>query len=87
MDANEAVSLLRPQVVIGAWVTQKWVIGSSEGNMFGPDEFEILDTGCTYIHLGNLKVHGSKRILIREHRELQLPWLFGRGFDPTLNRV
>lgn len=87
MDANEAVKSLKPQVVIGAWVTQRWVRGGHDGNMFGPDEHYILDAGCAYIHVGNLTPHGSKRILIREHRELYLPWLFGRAIDPSLNRV
>jgi hypothetical protein len=87
MDANEAVSKYKPEVVIGAWVTQRWVEGTEDGSIFGPNEHAILDTGCAYIHIGNLAVHKSKRILIRPHRELHLPWLFGRGTDPLLNRV
>lgn len=87
MDANEAVRRFTPQVVVGAWVTQKRFNGEYQASDFGVDEHEILDAGCTYIHIGNLRPHGQKRILIRPHEELELPFLFGRGIDASLNRV
>lgn len=90
MDANEAVRRLNPQVVIGAWVSQKREdaedFSHDGGNCYGPDEHEIADR-CTYIHVGNLGAHQKKRLLIREHRELRYPWLVSRGIDPTQNRI
>lgn len=87
MDANEAVRRFKPEVVVGAWVTQKRFNGEEQASDFGVDEHKILDAGCTYIHIGNLGPHGQKRILIRPHHELELPFLFGRGIDASLNRV
>lgn len=85
MDANEAVNHFNPQVVVGAWITQKYV-GLGDGSAWGPDEHEIV-LGRTYIHIGNEATHGSKRIRLRPHRELQFPWLVSRAEDQRLNRI
>lgn len=91
MDANEAVRHFQPQVVVGAWVSQKRLdphdTSLDGGNADGPDEHHILDTGCTYIHIGNEGPHRIKRIRIRPYRELSFPWLLGRGFQANLNRI
>ena len=59
MDANRAIAVYRPQVVIGAWVTQKRLHdGEDQAHPFGPDEHDILEAGCTYIHVGDLSAHG-----------------------------
>jgi hypothetical protein len=87
IDANAAVREFRPEVVIGAWVSQKRTGNEEQANEYGPDEFEILDSGCTYIHVGHLGPHSKKRILLREHRCLNFTWLRSRGFDPAGNRI
>ena len=69
LTANEAVRKYKPQVVIGAWVTQLGTEGLDQTNPCGTDEEAILDTGCIYIHIGNVGAHGKKRILNRPHLE------------------
>jgi hypothetical protein len=73
MDAIQAVKRIKPEIVIAAWVTQIWkdedcIEGESEASIYGIDENIILDTVDTYIHIGNKKVHGSKRILKHKHQ-------------------
>jgi len=91
MEANEAIRHFRPQVVIGAWVSQRRLdendFSLDGGNCYGPDEHDILDSGCTYIHIGNEGPHRIKRIRLRPYRELSFPWLMGRGFQANLNRI
>jgi hypothetical protein len=87
IDANDAVREFKPEVVIGSWVSQKRTGNEEHGNEYGPDEFDILDRGCTYIHVGHTGPHGKKRILLRDHRCLNFTWLRSRGFDPTGNRI
>jgi hypothetical protein len=91
LDAVDAVEKYQPQVVIASWVTE-WVdpnlpCPASGGNMFGVHEDQVLDTGVTYILVGNQEVHGSKQIMERPHYELTLPFLRSRAIDPSLNRV
>ena len=43
--------------------------------------------GCTYILIGNVNVHGRKKIRAQPHREFALPFLRGRAIRPHLNRV
>ena len=87
LTANEAVTKYKPQVVIGAWVTQYGTDGLDQTNPCGTKEEEILDTGCIYIHIGNVGAHGKKRILERPHLEFSYPWLVGRGIDRSQNRI
>ena len=58
IEANAAVKKSDPEVVLGAFVTQRWQPGCKEGNAYGPLEEEWLDDGKVYIHVGNLNVHG-----------------------------
>lgn len=87
MDANEAVARAKPQVVLGAWVSQKRYGDEDHANEYGPDEHAILDAGCTYIHVGNTLVHGTKRILLRDHRCLNFNWNRSRAMEQNQNRI
>ncbi len=87
MDANFAVQHLRPEVVVGAWITQKHRQGETKGNMFGVEEEKILDQGCTYIHVGNTVVHGDKRIRSRKHEVYRIPGHISRAQNPTENVI
>jgi hypothetical protein len=87
MNSNEAVLKYKPQVVIGAWVTQLGDGADGQSNPCGTDEEAILNTGAIYIHIGNLLSHDKKRILKRPHLEFSFPWLTGRGLDLSLNRI
>lgn len=91
LDALEAVELYKPDVVIASWVTE-WIDPNLPppphgGNMYGVREDEILATGCEYILIGNVRVHGQKKIMARPHQEFQLPFLRSRATHPELDRV
>lgn len=85
-DAIQAIDKRRPQVVVAAWLTHKWT-GTGDGNMYGPDEAEILDRVETYIHIGNEDTHRIKPILARKHESLKFPWLVSRAANPSNNII
>lgn len=91
LDALAAIEKHRPEVVIASWVTH-WIDPTQEipvggGCMFGVQEDQLLETGVTYVFIGNLRVHQYKPILKRPHRELALPFLRSRARVPVLDRV
>ena len=91
LDALTAVAQYQPDVVIASWVTQ-WIDPDlpppeTGGNVWGIKEDEILATGCTYILIGNQKVHGDKKIMAAPHEEFVLPFLRSRANYPALDRV
>lgn len=57
------------------------------GSVYGVDEVAILDSGATYINIGNANVHGFKEIMKLPHERFQYPWLFSRASDQTANDV
>jgi hypothetical protein len=91
LDALDAITQLKPDVVLASWVTQ-WIdpnlpFPEHGGNAWGVKEDEILKTGCTYILIGNIKVHGHKKIMSEPHEEFILPFLRSRATYPQLDRV
>lgn len=94
MDALDAVKRHRPEVVLGVWVTQKFEEGDDHGAMDGIDERAILAVPSTqtYIVVGNLNVHGNKKIRTNVPKgwtltEYDLPFNMSRANDPKKNRV
>ncbi len=71
LDALRAIRKYRPQVVVAAWVTQKFDPRRPEleGNEAGVDEDKVLDADGveSYIFVGNQKVHRRKKIWARPH--------------------
>lgn len=84
MEAEKAVNALKPQVVIGAWVTHRY--RESEhwrgGNMYGVRE-ECIIQRARYIMIGNSHVHRDKPILELPHRKYEFPWLISRWMNAT----
>jgi hypothetical protein len=70
LDALEAIKKYKPQVVVASWITQ-WISPdepqTSGGSVYGIKEDEMLEKVEQYIMIGNLKIHGDKKILAREH--------------------
>jgi hypothetical protein len=89
-EANEAVDHFKPEVVIGSYVTQKY-IPSDEGvvgsSLFGVDEIALVPKVKTYITIGNESSHGDKRICQRAHKVFRFPWLFTRTMEPEGNGI
>lgn len=91
LDAQEAIRVYEPEVVVGSWLTQ-WISPNKRapkagGNMYGVKEAGILNTGVTYIMVGNHHTHGGKKILRFPHEEHALPFIRSRTSYPELERV
>ena len=82
IDAEAAIKKYRPKIVIGAWITQKWWPGDSQGNIYGIDEIDMLKRIDKYIHIGHVNTHSNKRI--RDNRTTYCNYadfLVGRSMD------
>lgn len=97
LDAIAAVRRYRPKVVVGMWVTEyvspHETPGPGGGSVFGIEEQKLFDEGVeTYIVVGNMTVHGHKRIL-REPPSgvtvegFSVPWIWSRSATPSQNCV
>jgi hypothetical protein len=80
LAAEEAVKKHRPDVVIGCWVTHKWLAGNhaAGGNMYGVREERIIQRAA-YIFIGNEAVHAAKPIWSLPHEIHYPPWLVSRS--------
>ena len=85
LEAEAAIARFKPAVVVGAWITETHHAGGYAG--FGVEEARIVRSVPQYIHVGNLAVHGSKRILRMKHRVYRPAGLVSRGFEPEKNAV
>jgi hypothetical protein len=81
MDANQAVKVMKPDVVIGAWVTHRHRPEADHlgGNVYGIDEEEILASVKRYIVVGNDHVHCKKPIFGKMTRAIRGDFLFSRS--------
>lgn len=90
-EALDAIRRCRPQVVVGAFITQKYRDGDSEASIgssvYGVDEGKLLAHVGEYIHIGATSVHHGKRILKRAHEEMSFPWLVSRVREQSTNRI
>jgi hypothetical protein len=91
LEALAAVEKYRPQVVIGSWITQKYMVGPKmrqNSSVYGPDEEEILERVELYIHIGHKAAHGDKRIINRLLTEHPAPsWYVSRSLEQSGNVV
>ncbi|HEY9879016.1 MAG TPA: hypothetical protein V6D29_11200 [Leptolyngbyaceae cyanobacterium] len=86
LDAVDAVKRYKPDIIVASWITQKKLV-QGNGNQYGPEEEKIVDSGRVYIHIGNVDIHGDKRILSRPHQKIVAPGLVSRSAYPDLNCV
>jgi hypothetical protein len=89
IDAIAAIKKYRPETVITSWMTLKCVDPEDvdAGHKYAPDEQEILDTGVTYIHIGNEEIHGDREIMNKPHQTYYFDWLVSRGKYPEKNCI
>lgn len=89
VDANTAVSRIKPDVVIGAWVTHRFneAEPEREGNMWGIDEKAIVDQVRAYIVVGHDEVHARKPIKDLPHQVIKGDYLFSRSLDTAGNSI
>jgi hypothetical protein len=86
LDAVKAVHALRPEVVVASWVTERGHKPGSPTYAHGVNEREIVQV-ADYVMIGNVNVHGEKKILALPHEEHSPPWLVSRANHPELNRM
>lgn len=87
LDAAEALVKYRPDVVIGAYISQKAYDDKEKASFYGPEEKEILCRVENYIHIGNENTHGTKRILEYQHEVYYPDWLITRAIEPHKNCI
>lgn len=91
-DANAAVDFFKPEVVIGAFVSQhitdeEYFSGKVNGAVTGTKEINFVSKVKKYINIGNANTHRGKKIYALPHKELYFDWLYSKAFDQKLNRV
>ena len=86
-DGENAVRRRKPQVVIAAYVTEKWNDKKGQGNYLGVRYPYVIDRCETFILIGNLKTHGDNRAKRLPHEEHFFPWIITRAQYPSLNRI
>lgn len=92
IGAEQAVQRLKPDVVIGSWITRRFMrgidkAGEAQAYAHGPVEEKIL-RGCKkYIHIGNEGTHGGKTLLQLPHKVYHFDWLVSRAADQGKNCI
>lgn len=90
-EANEAIDHFKPEVVVGCYITQKYLPGDEDtktgSSVYGVDELVMLPKIKTYLNIGNSSVHHDKRIRNLPHTVYQFDWLFTRSTDPDKNEI
>lgn len=87
LEALEAVDKYKPQVVVGAYITNKWLEDKQIGNYWGVDEPVLLQKIKKYIHIGDLNTHAYKPLMNIRHAtyyQRNAPWLIIRGKNPFI---
>ena len=91
-DARDAISLYKPNVVLAAWVTQKYnpTKPHLKGNMYGVSYQWILNRRHvdSIILIGNKRIHKNIDIMDKPHIELECSGtIFSRAFDEGYDRI
>lgn len=87
LEALEAVNKYKPDVVVGAYITNKFIEEKKIGNYWGVDEPTLLTKVKKYIHIGDLNTHAYKPLMDIRHvtyYKYQAPWLITRGKNPFI---
>lgn len=89
LEASDAVRVLRPQVVIGSWITHRFDKRrpSLEGNMFGPRTDWILERVEHYVLIGNESVHANNPLLKTPHETHHFDFLYSRAMNGSQDFV
>lgn len=85
LDAIEAIEKHQPEVVVGSYITQKFVEGDDVArigsSVYGPDHFEIMTAPSVkaFILIGNTVTHRGIRAVKVKHELFKFPWLKTRS--------
>lgn len=68
LDAEAALAKYRPEVIVGSYVTHKWMKGMKTGSQYGVNFSKLLNN-CRYlVLLGNLNTHYENPIMKLFHK-------------------
>lgn len=82
MDGNTAVETYKPDITIGAWVTER------PRNVHGIDELKLIQHTGIYVIFGNELIHDDKPLAkIVKPSKLKFPWLISKGYYPEKNCI
>ena len=87
MEANEAVDRYSPDIVIGCYVTHRYMPGMRTGNALGVDFEKLLPKVKMLVLVGNKATHADNPIMALPHLEVKLDGLITRSADPESNRI
>ena len=89
LDAIAAIEKYQPETVITSWATLRTEDPEDieAGHSYAPDEDQILDTGVSYIFIGNEYIHGDRLIMNQPHKTYYFDWLVSRGYYPEKNCI
>ena len=89
LDAIAAIEKYQPETVITSWMTVKGEDTEEVdgGHRYAPDEDEILNTGVSYVFIGNEYIHGDRLIMKKSHKTYYFDWLISRGYYPEQNCI
>ena len=92
-----AIKKYQPETVITSWMTLKTedpegVLKDTAshidaGHGIAPDEKKILNTGVTYIHIGNDFIQSDRKIMNKPHVTYYFDWLVSRGYYSEKNCI
>ena len=74
LEASAAITKYKPQTVIGAFITHKYIDEVKMGNYWGVNEDFLLASVKRYLNIGNLETHKYKPILQIKHDSHYYPW-------------
>ena len=77
MDAIQAIYEFRPEIVIGAWIPDKFSDNFGSKFKHAPNEYQIVQN-ADYIHIGSEKSHSRSKMLEFPHEALSPPGLVSR---------
>lgn len=81
VDANDVVRKFSPEVIIGAWVSERYSPNYPDagGNAHGPIQRELIKKVDAYYLIGNLETHAHPAFLESEHTIHRFPMVSRRG--------
>ena len=88
MEAMDAISTYAPDVVVSAWVTQRWKPGIKHGFDRGVSETYYKGKIEKYIFVGNEGPHGDKEIMkMYPVKKYKFDWLVSRSWYKGKNCI
>jgi hypothetical protein len=77
VDAMQAILEFKPEVVLGAWIPEKFSSDLYALNKYIPNDYQIIQN-AEYIHIGSKKIHGRSKLLEFVHETIEIPGLISR---------